>query len=620
MKKKLAIGAGLFLGVLLCLLVFLPYLVDLNAYRDQYLPVVEQALGRKVKIGDIRLTIIPRLGFQLQDVAIADDSDFSPTHFLTIPTLTVTVQWIPLLHRRIQVGGLLIQDPTLRVIRSTEGRLNISTLAPSGADSKPPSSQDGVRNILLSVFGMFAVEKLEMTGGTLEFEDYLSGSDRSISIERMEFSTKEVQIGHVATFRGKGLLLPHRMLLGVNGTFGPIGEDLDLPKIMVEIQAGIVKIALSGQVIKGWLDLDVNVPRVTTDDFPFFPNMKKPVLVNRFFAHVHSPVLANASGSFQEETVIDPLDLDLQLGSSHLAITGKGTLAHLRIKGQSPSVASRDFPMELPLREPFAIQQLHVDVDVKGLLVEISRLRGKVFDGNLSALGSWNGTRAIPMISSRGELINFSVESLSRSVSPPSFSVTGNGDFRWNIKATVPSSELPRFEGYLRLRLQEGRFAGLDLVRELENGLGMEGQLGPITGYTGYHSILSEGAFIENGLSLDPIVVDGHSFGSRGSGIIGLDHSIEIAGELSLAQPISEKIVQKFSMARVALREKNLVIPYEVYGTMEHPSLGLDFGALGNQVKQAVGEAVENVLKQNEGEMQKILKQGEDFLRKLFGQ
>ena len=41
-------------------LLSLPFLVDLNKYQDQYKPLIEEALNRKVQLQDIRLTIWPR--------------------------------------------------------------------------------------------------------------------------------------------------------------------------------------------------------------------------------------------------------------------------------------------------------------------------------------------------------------------------------------------------------------------------------------------------------------------------------------------------------------------------------------------------------------------------------
>src|SRR2546428_9083770 len=55
--KKLLVGAGLVLFLLVALIILLPFLVDLNRYQAQYRPIVEKALNRKIELKDIRLTM-----------------------------------------------------------------------------------------------------------------------------------------------------------------------------------------------------------------------------------------------------------------------------------------------------------------------------------------------------------------------------------------------------------------------------------------------------------------------------------------------------------------------------------------------------------------------------------
>ncbi|MEE9233541.1 MAG: hypothetical protein V3U07_08775, partial [Nitrospirales bacterium] len=60
--KKLLVGMVIVIGLLTLVVLLLPFLLDLNRYRDQYLPSLEQALHRKIEVQDVRLTLIPKLG------------------------------------------------------------------------------------------------------------------------------------------------------------------------------------------------------------------------------------------------------------------------------------------------------------------------------------------------------------------------------------------------------------------------------------------------------------------------------------------------------------------------------------------------------------------------------
>lgn len=51
------VGLALIIVLVFVAILFLLVLLDLNRYRDRYLPVLEQALHRPVEIQDVRLTL-----------------------------------------------------------------------------------------------------------------------------------------------------------------------------------------------------------------------------------------------------------------------------------------------------------------------------------------------------------------------------------------------------------------------------------------------------------------------------------------------------------------------------------------------------------------------------------
>ena len=150
------------IGLLTLVVLLLPFLLDLNRYRDQYLPILERALHRKIEVQDIRLTLIPKLGVRLKDVWIADDPTFSLTPFVTVPSVQVVVLWAPLLQRRIQVESVVIEDPTVHVIRSKKGTLNMATIGKDPASTQPTEQPFDPENSLMPFLGVFGVKRFSM--------------------------------------------------------------------------------------------------------------------------------------------------------------------------------------------------------------------------------------------------------------------------------------------------------------------------------------------------------------------------------------------------------------------------------------------------------------------------
>ncbi|HEY5626569.1 MAG TPA: hypothetical protein VIR79_01355, partial [Nitrospira sp.] len=62
---KIIIGLIVVLALLVGGILALPFLIDLNKYQEQYKPLIEEALNRKVELQDIRLTVWPRIGARI---------------------------------------------------------------------------------------------------------------------------------------------------------------------------------------------------------------------------------------------------------------------------------------------------------------------------------------------------------------------------------------------------------------------------------------------------------------------------------------------------------------------------------------------------------------------------
>src|SRR5262245_2690059 len=75
--KKILIGLFIVIVLLIAGLLALPFLVDLASYQDQYKPLIERALNRKIELKGIRLTIWPRIGARVVGFTVMDDPSFS---------------------------------------------------------------------------------------------------------------------------------------------------------------------------------------------------------------------------------------------------------------------------------------------------------------------------------------------------------------------------------------------------------------------------------------------------------------------------------------------------------------------------------------------------------------
>ena len=89
MRKILLIAAGILI-LLAVAVIFVPPLIDLGAYKGRYLPQVEEALRRKVDVGEIRLRIVPSPAIRVSALQVSDNPAFSKDPFFSAEAVSGT--------------------------------------------------------------------------------------------------------------------------------------------------------------------------------------------------------------------------------------------------------------------------------------------------------------------------------------------------------------------------------------------------------------------------------------------------------------------------------------------------------------------------------------------------
>jgi AsmA protein len=171
MSRALKIIA-IVVAVLIVIVLVLPFVVPVNQFR----PTIEQkasaALGRKVEVGNLSLSILSgSLG--ADNLSIADDPKFSSSPFLTAKSISVGVELMPLiLSKTLNVTDVSIDSPQVTLLRNPAGEWNYSTFGTSGAKStektQPAAQKPGNEPAQPSTSGKeFSVKRLELKNGRI---------------------------------------------------------------------------------------------------------------------------------------------------------------------------------------------------------------------------------------------------------------------------------------------------------------------------------------------------------------------------------------------------------------------------------------------------------------------
>lgn len=120
--------------VLIVIVLIVPFFINVNDFRPQIESELSSALGRRVTLGKMSLSIFGG-SLVANNIAIADDPAFSQQPFLQANSLNVGVHVMPLIfHRALDITQLTIDSPSIQLIQAANGKWNFSSLG-SGSSS-----------------------------------------------------------------------------------------------------------------------------------------------------------------------------------------------------------------------------------------------------------------------------------------------------------------------------------------------------------------------------------------------------------------------------------------------------------------------------------------------------
>jgi uncharacterized protein involved in outer membrane biogenesis len=111
---------------LIGLALFLPKLIDINAYRDDIIATLQQVLNRKVNFshGEFSMHIGPT--FTFDNISISEPD--GKAVFLTAKRIRIHLALFPLLEKRVVLRDVDLEGVDMRLERDSDGRLNIDDL------------------------------------------------------------------------------------------------------------------------------------------------------------------------------------------------------------------------------------------------------------------------------------------------------------------------------------------------------------------------------------------------------------------------------------------------------------------------------------------------------------
>lgn len=201
------------LAALIVVLLALPFFINANSFRPTIEGKLSAALGRKVTVGNLSLSIFSG-SLTADDFAIADDPKFSNKPFLTAKSFKVGIEVWPLISsKQLNVTGLLIEKPEVNLVRNQQGQWNFSSLGGSSSSSTQAKATQASPE--------FQVARLQLKDGRATVSSVGSSKQSVYDKVDLEASNVSLKSQFPATLTAD---LPGGGKFNFDGKIGPLNE------------------------------------------------------------------------------------------------------------------------------------------------------------------------------------------------------------------------------------------------------------------------------------------------------------------------------------------------------------------------------------------------------------
>ncbi len=249
MKRPLQL-VGIVILVIVVVLIALPFVVDVNSFRPKIESELSTALGRQVKVGNLRLSIWSG-SVSAENLSIADDPAFSQAPFIRAKALNVGVEVLPLVFSKIlHVTDLRLEQPEVFLLRSSSGKWNFSNIG-AASTAKPASGRTASAGVTApsgdSVPPDLSVRKLTVNDGRVLVGKALSSAKPRV-YDKVNITVRGFSFASQFPFTLTASL-PGGGDLNVEGKAGPINpKDASQTPLEVQVKVKRLDLAASGFV------------------------------------------------------------------------------------------------------------------------------------------------------------------------------------------------------------------------------------------------------------------------------------------------------------------------------------------------------------------------------------
>lgn len=428
--RIIGIVVGCLIVVLVAAVIALQLLVHPNDYKGRIQAAVRSSTGRNLSLaGDIHLAIFPSLAVELGPASLGNPPGFSSSQpFASVQRVALRVRLLPLLHRRLDVGRIVIDGLDLRLLKNASGQGNWAM--PAAKPPAPAAQPSGARQMTLGGIAGVVIK------------------NSRVSYQDMVADHVNVDIGHVAM-----------------GTEVPVKWNVDLTT-----GTGARPIALSGNAT---LEYGANTAHLSSLD----------ARVDDSTLRGNAAVTNLTTGAMSFDLSLDHIDLDRYLtpaskaqraaqpapggaGSSPATELPTSALKTLQLKGKLAIGSAILYRMKLT--------QVTVGLAANGGVLHVNPANAQLYRGSSTGTVTLDAHGDTPVLQLNETLSGVDIEPLLADFARLN-RISGRGNVTLNLtgRGKTSSAIVGSLNGHAAANLTNGAIVGLDLWAAINSAVAL---------------------------------------------------------------------------------------------------------------------------------------------------
>jgi AsmA protein len=228
-------------GILVVLILIAPFFIPVNQFRPTIEEKASAALGRKVQLGNLSLSLLSG-SLAAENLSIGDDPKFSSAPFLTAKSLKVGVELMPLIFSKtLNITGVVIDTPQVTLLHNPAGVWNVSSL---GGPAAKAQAKQAPAEKTPSAAADLSIKKLELKNGKITVG--ATDSRKRSAYDNLNIAASDVSM--VSKFPVTVTAdLPEGGRFKLDGTAGPVDqEDTSLTPLSAKLAISSLNLASTG--------------------------------------------------------------------------------------------------------------------------------------------------------------------------------------------------------------------------------------------------------------------------------------------------------------------------------------------------------------------------------------